>query len=79
MPIVPLFNTNNTFQWSKGVVKGGRKEVGRRERADKKGEISSRGEKIAKGNGGSLVLSLVKLLVQKGFICFLLQITTNSL
>lgn len=47
MPILALFNTNNTFQGLKRVVKEGRKETGRRKERKIAGEA-----KIAKGNEG---------------------------
>ena len=46
MPILPLFNTNKTLQGLKRVVKGGRKEAGRR----KEGEKLQEEAKITKGN-----------------------------
>lgn len=42
MPILPLFNTNNTLQGLKRVVKGGRRR--------KEGEKLQREAKITKGN-----------------------------
>jgi len=47
MPILPLFNTNNTFQGMKRAVKRGRKEEGRR-KEQKRGEKLQGEAKIAK-------------------------------
>lgn len=46
MPILPLFNANNTFQGLKGAVKAGRRESGRRKVQEKRREEA----KIVKGN-----------------------------
>lgn len=46
MPILPLFNTNNTFQRLKGAVKAGRRESGRRKVQKRRQEQA----KIVKGN-----------------------------
>lgn len=51
MPVPPLFNTNNTFQGLKKVVKGGRKEAGSR-KEQKRREKLHREAKIAEGNEG---------------------------
>ncbi len=49
MPVLPLFNTNNTSQGLKRVVKGGRKEAGRRKEQARREKLQGEA-KIAKGN-----------------------------
>lgn len=51
MPILPLFNTNNTFQRLKRVVKGGRKGVEKKKEQKKRKKLQGEA-KIAKGNEG---------------------------
>lgn len=75
MPILPLFNTNNTFQWLNRVVKGGRKEAGRRKEQTRTEKLH-REAKIAEGNEGFSHPSSGQIMVRKRFI-WLFQIHHN--
>lgn len=76
MPILPLFNTNNTFQGLKRVVREGRKEAGRRKEQTRREKLQ-REAKIAIGNESfSHFFFLSKLRSNKGlsvflFLCFI--------
>lgn len=76
MPILPLFNTNNTFQGVKRVVKGGRKEAGRRRKEQKRREKLQGEVKIDEGNEGLSPPFTGKITVKKK-PCFLFQIHHN--
>lgn len=78
MPILPLFDTNNTFHGLKRAVKGGRKDAGRRKEQNR-GEKLRGDAKIAKGNEGFFYPFTGQIAVKKGLSAFYFKFTTLSL